>query len=113
MFALDGGLDAPLVDRPANAWNIGWTGDGRFAFYSAERGSEGIWAVKVADGKAQGLPERIAGKLDDSIQPVGLTRGGAFFYQNQLLDFQIHLMSVAPVSGALKDHPCAERHPVT
>ena len=71
-------------------------------FYSAERGSEGVWAVKVVGGKAQGLPERVAGKLDDSIQPVGLTRGGAFFYQRQLLDFQIHLMSVAPASGALR-----------
>ena len=101
-FALDGSLEASLLDRPANAWNIGWTGDGRFAFYSAERGSEGIWAVKVVDGKTQGTPERVAGKLDESIQPVGLTRGGAFFYQKQLLDFQIHLMSVAPVSGAVK-----------
>ena len=102
VFALDGGLEASLVDRPANAWNAGWAGDGRFVFYSAEKGSEGVWAVKVVGGKAQGPPERVAGKLDDSIQPVGLTRGGAFFYQRQLLDFQIHLMSVAPASGALR-----------
>jgi Tol biopolymer transport system component len=32
-----------------------------------------------------------------------LARGGAFFYQKQLLDFRIHLMSVASVSGALKE----------
>ena len=102
-FALDGSFDAPLVDRPANAWNIGWTGDGRFAFYSAERGSEGIWAVKVMDGRAQGLPERIAGRLDESIQPVGLTGDGAFVYQRQLVDNKIHLMSVVPVSGAFRE----------
>jgi Tol biopolymer transport system component len=102
-FALDGSFDAPLVDRPANAWNIGWTGDGRFAFYSAERRSEGIWAVKVMDGRAQGLPERIAGKLGESIQPVGVTRGGAFYYQRQLLENRIHLMSVVPISGAFKE----------
>ena len=102
LFALDGGLDTLLVDRPANAWNAGWTGTGRFVFYSTERGSEGVWAVEVVGGKAQGPPERVAGKLDDSIQPVGLTREGAFFYQRQLLDFQVRLMSVAPASGALK-----------
>jgi len=102
VFALDGGLEAPLVERPANDWNIGWTGDGRFVFYSAEKGSEGIWAVRVVDGKARGLPERIAGKVDESIRPVGLSRGGAFFYQKEVLDFQIHLMTVAPVSGAFK-----------
>ncbi|MFO7695052.1 MAG: hypothetical protein R6V57_18360 [Vicinamibacterales bacterium] len=102
-FALDGRFDGPLVDRPANTWNIGWTEDGRFAFYSAERGSEGIWTVKVIDGKAQGLPERIAGKLGESIQPVGVTRGGAFYYQRQLVENKIHLMSVVPVSGVFKE----------
>jgi len=102
-LALDGSSDAPLVERPANAWSIGWTGGGEFAFASTERGSEGIWAVKVTDGKAQGLPSRLASKVDQTIQPVGLTRAGAFFYQRRLLDFQIHLMSVNPVSGALKD----------
>lgn len=102
VLALDGGADVVLVDRPSNAWNIGWTGDGRFAFYSAERGSEGIWAVKVAEGKAQGLPERIAGRVDESIHPVGVTRGGAFVYQRQFLDFNIHLMSVAQASAAVK-----------
>lgn len=100
--ALDGSLDAVLVEHPANDWNIGWTADGRFAFYSTERGSEGIWAVKVAGGKAQGLPERVAGKVDDSIEPVGVTREGAFFYHKDVLDFQIHLMSVTPASGALR-----------
>jgi WD40 repeat protein len=103
VFTVDTGSDAQLLERPASAWNIGWTGDGRFAFYSAERESEGIWAVKVANGKAQGPPERIAGRLDESIQPVGVSRGGAFFYQNQILDFNIHLMSVAPSPGALKE----------
>lgn len=102
VLALDGSFDAPLVERPANAWNIGWTRDGRFAFYSAEPYSEGIWAVKVAEGKAQGLPERAAGKLDDSIRPVGLTPGGAFFYQKRVTDLQVHLMTIAPISGTLK-----------
>ena len=103
VFALDGSREAPLVERPSSAWMIGWTGDGRFAFASAERGSEGIWAVRVIDGKAQGLPERLAGKVDQSVQPVGLTPAGRFFYQRRLLDFRIHVMSIAPTSGALKD----------
>ena len=103
VFTLDDGTDAPLVNRPASAWNIGWTSDGRFAFYSAERGSEGIWAVKVAAGAPHGLPERIAGKIDERIQPVGLTRGGAFFYQRQIFDLNIHLMSVSAASPAITD----------
>ena len=102
VLALDGSFDAPLVDRPSNAWTLGWTGDGRFAYYSAERELEGVWIVKVVDGKAQGLPERAAGRLEERILPVGVTRGGAFVYQKQVLDFQIHLTSVTPASGALK-----------
>ena len=102
VLALDGSFDAPLADRPSNAWSIGWTGDGRFAYYSAERELEGVWVVRVVDGKAHGLPERAAGRVEERIQPVGVTRGGAFFYQKQVLDFQVHLMSVVPVSGALK-----------
>ena len=101
VLALDGSLDAPLVERPANAWNIGWTGDGRFAFYSAEAGSEGIWAVKVREGKAEGPAERAAAKLDDSIRPVGLTTAGTFFYHRSLIDLRVHVMTIA-ASGALK-----------
>jgi Tol biopolymer transport system component len=102
VLALDGSVDAPLVERPSDAWNIGWTSDGRFAFYSAETGSEGIWAVKVAGGKAEGPAERAAARLDDSIRPVGLTAGGAFFYHKSLIDLQIHVMAIAPTSKALK-----------
>ncbi len=100
--AIDGSSDAVLIEHPANAWNIGWTTDGRFAFYSAEPRSEGIWTVKVAAGKAQELPERVSGKLDDSVRPVGLTRGGAFFYHKWTLDAQVRLMTVVPGVGTLK-----------
>lgn len=102
VFTLDGGLDDSLVDRPSNAWNIGWTAGGQFAFASTERGSEGIWTVKVSDGRAQGPPERIVGTIDQSTRPVGLTRTGAFFYQRRLLDFEIRVMSLGP-SGALEE----------
>jgi Tol biopolymer transport system component len=102
VLALDGSVDAPLVERPANAWNIGWTGDGRFAFYSAEAGSEGIWTIKVAAGRAEGPVERVGAMLDDSIRPIGLTAGGTFFYFKNILDLQVHLMMISPASGALK-----------
>ncbi|RPJ78513.1 MAG: hypothetical protein EHM13_14520, partial [Acidobacteria bacterium] len=102
VLALDGSLDAPLVERPANAWNIGWTSEGRFAFYSAESGSEGIWVVTFAGGKAQGPAERVAGKLDDSIRSIGVTPKGTFFYHKSLLDLQVHLMTISPASGALR-----------
>jgi Tol biopolymer transport system component len=100
--AVDGSSDELLVEHPTNAWNIGWTTDGRFAFYSAEPHSEGIWAVKVAAGKAQGPPERVSGKLDESIRPVGLTRGGALFYHTRTLDLQVRLMTLVPASRTLK-----------
>ncbi len=101
--ALDGSSDAMLAERPANARNIGWTPDGRVLFYSAAGGSEGIWAVRVAGGKPLGLPERIVGgRIEDSIQPLGLTRGGAFFYYKMLVDNQLHLMEIGLVPGALK-----------
>ena len=60
--ALDGTSDEMLVEHPTNAWVIGWTPDGRFAFYSAEPYSEGIWVVRVSGGKALGLPERVSGQ---------------------------------------------------
>ena len=102
VFALDGSSDALLTERPANARNIGWTPDGRVLFYGAASGSEGIWAVRLAEGKALGLPERIVSASENSIQPVGLTRAGAFFYYKTLVDNQLHLMEVAPTPSALK-----------
>jgi Tol biopolymer transport system component len=57
----------------------------------------------VAEGRAQGLPERIVGsRIENSTEPIGLTRAGAFFYYTQSWDFQIHLMEIDPVSRTLK-----------
>ena len=106
VLTLDGSADALLVDCPANAWNIGWTGEGRFAFYSGESGSEGVWAVRVVAGKAQGPPERVGGKVDDTIQPVGLSRGGAFFYHKRIVDLQVLVMRSPRSQGASRRPMC-------
>ena len=101
ILSLDGRVNAVLVARPENAWNAGWTGDGRFAFYSAERGAQGIWTVQVDDGRARGSAERVAVGLDESVRPVGITRGGSFAYHRSILDTQVQLMSLVPGSAPL------------
>jgi len=100
--ALDGTSDETLIEHPTNAWNIGWTPNGRFAFYSAEPYSEGIWSVRVSGGRAQGPPERVSGKLDETVRPLGLTRSGAFYYFKRSLDLQVRVLTVESGSGILK-----------
>jgi len=52
--------EIPLVVHPAHDRVFGWTPNGKAVLFASDRtGSEAIWMIQVADGRAHGTPEMI------------------------------------------------------
>jgi Tol biopolymer transport system component len=104
VFALDGSLDAPLVEHPADDRSIGWTQDGRFLFSSDRTGSRSLWAVGVVDGKPQGTPELLLKDAGEG-EPIGLSRNGSYFYHKWIFFSEVYLAEMDPATGRLVSSP--------
>jgi len=80
LLSADGSREVLLVDHPALDYVLDWTPDGKGLIFGSERaGSRGAWLIPVVDGKPQGSPELIKPDVG-SIDGMGITRQGAFFY---------------------------------
>ncbi|MBN2409942.1 MAG: PD40 domain-containing protein, partial [Candidatus Aminicenantes bacterium] len=82
IFVLDmkGGGETPLVQHPADERVFGWSPDGRWILFLSDRsGTLGLWAIQVADGKAQGTPMSVKPSVG-RIAPLGFAKDGSFYY---------------------------------
>lgn len=106
LLSADASREIPLVTHPAHDSVIGWTPDGKSLLFASDRtGGMSIWAIQVADGKAQGLPElvkRDVGRLDNSL---GFTRDGAYFYGLRPGLIDVYTAELDPASGKLLSPP--------
>jgi Tol biopolymer transport system component len=79
-LAVDGSREAPLVLGKTKNTSPVWTPDGqRVVFLSDRSGTQDLWSVRVADGKAEGEPELLRASMGD-ITNMGFTRDGSYFY---------------------------------
>ena len=77
---MDGSREAPLVLGKTKNTSPVWTPDGqRVVFLSDRSGTQDLWSVRVADGKAEGEPELLRASMGD-ITNMGFTRDGSYFY---------------------------------
>jgi Tol biopolymer transport system component len=80
VMSAEGGKETPLIENPADDLVLGWTPDGRYILFASDRaGNSGAWLIPVRDGQAQGAPRLVKQDLG-SIEPMGFTRDGTFYY---------------------------------
>jgi Tol biopolymer transport system component/serine/threonine protein kinase len=73
-----GGDPVPVTEDPAIDWNAAWSPDGRYLYFSSERGgSMNLWRVPIDElsGRVLGPPEAITTPSPDSAQ-ISLSRDG-------------------------------------
>ncbi len=101
VLAVDGSRDIPLVAHPADDNVLGWAPDGKSVLFRSDRtGIDGLWAIGVRDGKAQGSPQ-LVNKDMGYFTGLGITRTGAFYYTTSgVADMQdIFITAFDPATG--------------
>jgi Tol biopolymer transport system component len=107
IFAMssDGSREAPLVEGPARNGSAVWTPDGRKVLFLSDRsGADGLWSVRVADGKPAGMPELVKPNVG-SMHPLGFTRDGAFCYGSYTSQSDVYVADLDPETGKISSKP--------
>ncbi|MHC5005368.1 MAG: protein kinase domain-containing protein, partial [Planctomycetota bacterium] len=90
----DGGERLVLLDDAPLDWSPTWSPDGRYLYFSSDRGgSMGLWRLPIdeASGRARGAPEPVANGLEASMSLPSFSEDG------RVLAFRSESVSVNPV----------------
>lgn len=80
MISSDGNIEIPLVEHPAHDELFGWTPDGKNIIFASDRnGTFSLWNKQIVEGKPQESVDLVKSDMG-SIEPLGFTRGGSFYY---------------------------------
>ena len=80
VLALDRREGIPAAVNFTHGALVGWSADGtRLVFTSGRNGSNGLFAVRIGDGRPQGEPELIRPDVGP-LSSLGLTTSGSLFY---------------------------------
>jgi len=118
LIPLAGGPEIPLVEGPADEWQLGWLPDGKSLLFQSDRRGKGddVWMIQVEDGKPVGLPRLVKkGPLAPLQGPVRTPTGGWAFYYRELGESKVvtdvHLGAVDPDTGKLLTAPIPVSQP--
>jgi len=105
LFSLADGNETPLVEHPADDSVLDWSPDGNWILFASDRsGAFGIWAIRVAGGKAQGDAQLI--KLGmPRIIPMGITRNGSLYYGHAPVAADVFVAKLDPSTGRIIGKP--------
>jgi Tol biopolymer transport system component len=101
---INGTRQIPVAVGPSNDTMMGWSPDGKFLLFASDRGgSMGLWAVPIANGTPQGVPEL----LTSGISPfsLGVTTAGSLYWAGGTSDSDIRIASVDFETGQLLSGP--------
>jgi len=102
----DGTGHEALVSNPADDYLLGWSPDGRRVVFASDRtGAFGVWAIALANGRADGAPQWI--KSDLKPTPVRLTPDGTLYYMIFESMFEVYTAPIEPESGRSLGAPTA------
>ncbi len=102
IFALDKGVDTPLVTHPAHDSFLGWFPDGERVFFLSDRtGTFDLWALPVKEGKAAGDPLLLKRGIGD-IHSAGVGQNGSLFYTISTGMQDVYTAELDPLSGKIK-----------
>jgi len=104
-MSCDGTRDAPLVEGPAKNGKAVWTPDGRNVLFVSDRsGTDGLWSIRVANGKPVGMPELVKPNVG-SMYPLGFTSDGSFYYGSSTTQSDIYMADLDPMTGKISSKP--------
>ncbi len=101
LLSSDGSTETPMIEHPANDTVSGRTPGGEgLLFLSGRTGTEDIWFIRVAGGKAQGNPLLIKTGVGWII-PMGITSQGTLYYGIQGGATDVYEVAIDPGSGKI------------
>lgn len=105
LLSCDGKREIRLAEHPANDKFFGWVPHSDILLFGSDRAvSADIWMIRVADGKPLGEPVLIKRDVG-SIQPLGITDQGSFFYGTGSFMVDIYEAAVDLDKGAIAAPP--------
>ncbi len=110
IYDLEQNQETPLVTHTAGDILLGWTPNGEHIFFTSNRnGTWDGWLLRVADGKAVGLPEMIKAGIGN-IKPIGFTKDGLFYYEFQHQAWNVYTAVLDQSTGQVISGPMPIRH---
>jgi Tol biopolymer transport system component len=103
-----GGEPVPITTDSATDWNPAWSPDGRYLYFSSDRGgSMNLWRVAVdeSSGRCLGEPEPLTAPAPLAAHASVSADGRRMVYTSALVTANIQRLAFDPVSGAIKGEP--------
>jgi len=108
VLSIDGSQETVVAAHPANEWVIGWTPDGSHLLFSSDRtGSNGLWAVPMANGKPAGQAELLRPDIGPQGYSLGLTSSGAAVVLKAVTSRDLRVQGIDLSAGTLVGPPVA------
>jgi Tol biopolymer transport system component len=108
LFSTDGNLEMPLVEHPSYDELLGCAPDGKSIIFASDRnGTFSLWSKQISEGKSQENPELVMSSMG-SIEPLGFTRGGSFYYGYSKKSNNIFIVELDPETGEILVAPKQE-----
>ncbi len=99
LLAADASAESVLLQHPADEAVLAWAPDGRHLLFVSDRsGSNGIWALPVAHGKAQDAPMLIKPDVGNA-HALGISQSGVLFIAQRLGGQDIYIAPVDLKAG--------------
>jgi Tol biopolymer transport system component len=105
LLPIDGSREIPLVEHPAHDELLGWAPDGKNIIFGSDRnGTFSLWNKQISEGKPQGNPQLVKSSMG-SIEPLGFTQGGSFYYGYSPKSNNIYSAELDPETGEILAQP--------
>ena len=106
--AIAGGPATTIVSGPATDWNPTWSPDGRYVYFTSDRGgSTNLWRIAVdeATGQAVGDPEPITVPSPFVAHPTISTSGRDIVFSSVSITMNVVRLALDPSSATTKGEP--------
>jgi Tol biopolymer transport system component len=105
---LAGGEPTTVVTSTATDWNPAWSPDGRYLYFTSDRGgSMNLWRVLIdgTSGGARGDPEPVTTPSPFAAHPAISSDGRLITFSSVTTTTNVATLSFDPATGAMKGQP--------
>ncbi len=102
LLSSDGSREVTLVENPADDSLPTWASDGKHVLFISDRtGTNGLWSIRVEDGKPVGSPELVKADVGRAL-PMRSTRRGSYYYGLGAGDNDVYLATLDLATGKVE-----------